>query len=324
MARPWLALLALVLPLSACISVNVNPLSTGHYTKVYIYVEVRCPGEVEVKGTFEGFPFSAQGNLTVTNDSFFMNIKGPGSYSYAITFKDLRWLEIRVYYGNAEIYELALGKCLGLRASYSRLDLLYLGYGVPEGVGELEIGVSNYCSKPVKAILELKVNGEILKSVEVGKCKTYKDIIVPYSKCLAQSCYLEETGLTCVKARDVLVRDGIEYVPKKVCLRWVPKLVCKQTFCSQTAYGTKVERLCTAKTFNKLISNFTNYLMLGPEEYKPMKLYVRNFNGAEVRVGSLVLEVKPQPKPLLYFNLTLDFLIAFVAFALAIALIATL
>ncbi len=324
MARPWLALLVLAIPLSACISVSVNPLSTDHYTKVYIYVEARCPGEVKVKGSFEGFPFSAQGNLTVTGNGFSINLKGPGTYSYAITFKDLKWLEIKVYYGNVEIYDLALGKCLGLSASYSRLDLLYLGYGVPEGVGELEIGISNYCSKPIKAILDLKVNGEILKSVKVGKCKTYKDIILPYSKCLAQSCYLEEVGLTCVKAKDELVKEGIEYVPKRVCLRWAPKLVCKQMLCSQTAYGTKVDRLCTARTFNELISNFTNYLTLKPKEYKPMKLYVRNFGGAEIRAGSFSLKVMPQPKPLLYFNITLDFLVALIVFAIAVALIATL
>ncbi len=324
MARLWIALLLLTLPVLGCVSVNITPLKVDHYTKVYLYVNVNCPGEVKVLGIFDGFPYLVQGNLTLFGNSFSLTINEQGSYAFAIAFKNLKWLEVKVYFNGNEIYDLAIGKCLGLRTSYSRLDLLYLGYGVPKGVGELEVSITNYCSKPLKVSLDLKVDGKILKEVSVSKCKEYKDIIVSYGKCLAQACYLREVGLTCIKARDVLVKKGREYVPKRACLKWAPKFECVSTYCSQTAYGTNVKRLCTSKTFNQLTSSFTNYLILGPKEYKYMKIYVQDFRMAEIRSDGVDLKVEPKPKPLFYFNMTLDFLFALLMFAVTVALIATL
>ncbi len=324
MARAWLALLFLPLPLLACASVTLIPIQTGNYTKVYIDARLSCKGKLEIVGHFSGFPYSTSGNLNITSNTFIMRITKEGEYTAFITFVNLKSLEVKAYYDNNEIYSFTIGKCLGVRASFSRLDLLYLGYGIPEGVGELSIGILNYCNKPIRVKVFPEIEGKVLKEVIASKCIRYRDFIKKYYECVAYKCLLAYKGLECIKAKDILVREGKEFMIKRVCLKRAPSYNCYAKVCSQRASATKVVRICTMRAFKTLKTNITNYLTLKPRDSVVMNAYVEDFRGARIKVNEVENYVKPKPPNILYFSVTLDFVLFLILFLVAVAIIATL
>ncbi len=250
----------------ACVNLQVSEVKVGEYTKLRISYVSSCTGNLKIVVKFESPIFSIEGNVIGKGNEVILETytfpQDTGGFDVTVVGKPKA--KIYVYLNGYLIEKYLVGECFSAGASYSRYDLMLLGYQVPKNVYSIGITLVNMCKKDIKVWVSVKGKEGLKPLVKVPaiRCVKSKEYVKMVRTCVESVCtHWEVINYVCSKRE---IRCRLVYDPilkekvvkcKSNCLERSPVYSCTSSRCSRTELVPKVERVCVERVREILNSN---------------------------------------------------------------------